>query len=172
MRPALPVLIALAVAPAAAFAAMSGEEVLAEAARLPPHVPGQYRTSMTLLEVDGPAETKELADLLRSDSGNEEIRNSDSCEDPQGADSSAGTELVREILADQCVFEQFTVAGEAVTAVVQCPPDGGMPGRVKMSGRIGAENLDMLVTAEQRLPDKGTMRLKMRIKSERVGECT
>jgi hypothetical protein len=164
-------LLALGLVPAAAMAAMSGDEVIAEAGKLPRQVPGQYRMSMELLALDGPAEAKEIADSLRSDAGSEEVKNSDSCDDPAAADDSAGSQLVREILADDCVFEQFTVAGEAVTAVVTCPADSDGPGRVKMSGRIGADSLDMLMTVEQRLPDKNTMRMKMRIRSERIGEC-
>jgi len=162
--------LALAVVPAAAFAAMSGDEVLAEAARLPRQVPGQYRTSLEMLEADGPAGAKDLAEVLRS-AGNDEVENSEACADPEGADASGGTHLVREILEDGCTFDHFAVSGETVTAVAQCPPDRGLPERVKMTGRIGAERLDMLVTVDQGVPDKGTMRLKMRIRSERVGDC-
>lgn len=164
-------LLALGVVPAAAMAAMSSDQVVAEAGKLPPQVPGQYRTSLEVLEVDGPTESKEFADALRSGADNAELRNSDSCDDPAVAGTSAGTQLVREIFEDDCEFEQFAVSGEAVTAVLQCPADRDLPGRVKMVGRIGADKLDMLMTVEQRLPDKSTVHMKMRIKSERIGEC-
>jgi hypothetical protein len=171
MRPVRLALFALAAVPAAAFAAMSSEQVIAEAGKLPQQAPGQYRTSLELLQLDGPAESQEFAELLRSGPANEEVENSDSCANPEAVEASAGVQLVREILADQCVFEQLSVSGDAVAAVVQCPPGQGMPGRVSMNGRIGADSLDLLVTVEQKLPDKGAMRMKMRIRSERIGDC-
>ncbi len=162
-------LIAPAFVPAAAVAAMSADQVLAEAAKLPPQVPGQYRTTLELLEIDGAGDSKELAALLRSEN-KEELKNSDSCENPEQA-SSAGVKLAQEILEDDCAFDQFEVEGEAVSIIAQCPANRDLPGRVKMVGRIGAESMDMLITVEQRTSDKNSMRLKMRAKSERVGAC-
>jgi hypothetical protein len=163
-------LMALAFTPAAAIASVSADQVLAEAAKLPLHVPGQYRMSIELIEADGAAQTKVLTELMRSE-GKESLQNSDSCADPSQAETSAGVHLVREILEDNCEFERFTVSGENVSAIVQCPADGGMAGRIKMNGRIGADSLDVLMTIEQTLPDKGTTRMQIRTRSERVGEC-
>lgn len=163
-------LVALAFPPAAALASVSAEQVLAEAAELPVHVPGQYRTSLDLVEIDGSAEAKDFADLLRSE-GKDELKNSDSCTDPALVGVSAGVPLVREILEDDCTFERFDVIGETVSAVVQCPAGGEQPDRVKMSGRMGAESVDLQMTVEQTLPDKTKIRMQMRIRSERVGAC-
>jgi hypothetical protein len=170
MRIARLALIALAFAPVAAMASIPADQVLAEAAKLPAHVPGQYRMTLDLLDLDGSPQSKIFADAMRS-AGKESVQNSESCTDPALAESSSGTQLVREILEDNCVFEQFAVSGETVSAVMQCPADGGFAGRVKMNGRFGAESLDVLMTMEHALPDKSTARMRIRARSERVGEC-
>ena len=163
-------LIALAFAPAAAFAAMTADQVLGEAAKLPPKVPGQYHLTFELLEVDPAVDPAELEDALRSED-KEELKNSDSCESPDEPIVSAGVELVENVFEDGCVFDQFEVSGETVNALVQCPADQGGPERIKMVGRMGADSAEMLMTSEQSLPDKSTFRMTMRLTSQRVGEC-
>lgn len=163
-------LIALAFVPAAAFAAMSTDEVLAEAAKLPPHVPGQYRTTLELLEIEGPGDAKELA-TLRQSMSKEELDNSKACDSPEESPASAGVELVQEILEDRCIFDQFNVVGDTVSIIAQCPADNDVSGRVKLNGRIAAESMDLLITVEQQDSDKRPMRMKMRARTERVGAC-
>ncbi|HEU4651148.1 MAG TPA: DUF3617 family protein [Croceibacterium sp.] len=164
--------LALVVAPAATLAAMSSDEVIAEAAKLPQQTPGQYRTSLELLSADGPADVKEFAQELRAG----KAESSESCVMPDESDAPVTPNLtvpqmVQEILADGCTFEQFAVSGEALTAVVQCPPGRDLPARVKINGRVGSDSANLLLMVEQKAADQGTFRLKMRISSERIGEC-
>ena len=164
--------IATVLLPAAAMASVPADQVLEEAAKLPLHVPGQYRMSVELLEIDTEVQSKPFAEVAPL--GNKgEVENSEACADPTLAETSMGVQMVQEILGDGCMFEQFRVSGENVSAVVHCPANGETVGRVKMNGRIGAEAFDLVMTIEQAFPDKSTprMRMRMRARSERVGEC-
>jgi hypothetical protein len=163
--------LALAAMPAAALAALSTEEVVAEAAKLPRVTPGLYRMTLEMLEIDAPSASKEEAKGLRLVMGKNGEEAKESCVTPEDAAIAPGDELVREILADRCTFDHLRVSGETISAIVQCPAGDDLPSRVKMSGRVGAEGMQLMLTVEQKPAGQEPIRISMRVSTERLGDC-
>ena len=162
--------LALAALPAAALAALSAEEVVAEAGKLPRVTPGLYRTTLEVLEVDAPSASKEEAESLQSAMGSKGEAAEEACVTPEDAAIAPGDELVGEILADRCTFDHIRVSGEAISAIVQCPAGADLPSRVKMNGRVGAEGMQLMLTVEQELAGQEPIRISMRVSTERLGD--
>ena len=161
--------IALVTLPAAGLATVSVEDVLAEIEKLPQQRPGQYRRQIEFLEIDAPGDSKEAAQSMLSTLGENRANSEEICLTPE--EVVVGPQLVRAITEDDCTFEHIAVAGETVTAVVQCASGSDGPNRVKMSGRVGPEDMALTVVMEQKVSAGGPMRMKMRISSRRIGDC-
>jgi hypothetical protein len=67
--------------------------------------------------------------------------------------------------------KKFNVSGNEVVAEMQCAGQGGTTNSVKMQGEMTAESSTMTMDMNQELPNVGAVNMKMRVNSNRIGEC-
>lgn len=172
------VLAALALAGCNKDSAADGEgksvaEVAKEAAAMPKPQPGKYRSTVNLISVEAPGLPPEAAAQMkqmfaRREAGNEYCLT--------GEDAAKGYEEGVKKLAGRpnCAFDHYSADGGTVKAKLTCnPPEGGKSVLV-MQGAMTPTGSDVTMSMEQSGPDMpgGGMKMKMNVKSERIGDCT
>lgn len=74
---------------------------------------------------------------------------------------------------EQCRYDHFRMGDGRIDAEMRCPSGQGMTQVLKMTGTYSPERYDMQMsmTGEGGEGPAATMRMKMKVQSERVGEC-
>ena len=68
-------------------------------------------------------------------------------------------------------MDSFNVSGGTVVADMQCPGQGGATSKVHMEGQMRADGSTMTMDMEQEIAGMGATKMKMRVTSERTGDC-
>ena len=140
---------------------------------LPKPQPGEYRTSGELVELEIPGASDEELQMMRGIMEQGATQERTFCMTQEQAD-----EGYREFLenlqqgSDECQFTDFSVAGNTLDATMACDDGSGSTGTMAFGGTISETSQDMTVTMDMQNPaSDGSMRMVMRTKSERVGDC-
>jgi hypothetical protein len=171
---------ALPLAAAILLAACGGNEEAAEgvaagdaaeeAAELVQLRPGEYRVSLELLEFDMPGltdEAKQQAQQFYS-SG---LTGHTFCMTPQDAANNGAEQMVKSMTDSDCTTKSFNVSGGSVVSEMQCAMDGGITSTMRMEGQITTESSTMTMDTTQTVPGAGETRTKMKVTSQRIGDC-
>jgi hypothetical protein len=151
--------------------AVSHEEAAAAAAGVPAPQPGQYRTSVELLEFEIPGMTDQMKAQMRSIVGGELAKGNTSCLTPEEAAANGPKRMAENMAEGNCTFNKFDVSGETISADMQCTGDDGLTSHVLMSGTMTQTSSDMTMTMDHAMEGVGQVRMKMHLKSERTGDC-
>jgi hypothetical protein len=81
-------------------------------------------------------------------------------------------QMAKNMARGDCKFAKFDVSGGTLSADMQCTVAGGTTSHVLMEGQMTSTSSTMTMTNETEMPGMGTMQMKIRATSERVGECT
>jgi len=150
---------------------ISAEEVAAEAGDAIQPQPGQYRGSFELIEFEAPgmpAAAREQMQQIFSGGLTEGI---EFCITEQDVAENGAEGMVKGLAEGDCTTERFNVSGGSIDAEMQCPGEGGGTRTVKLNGRMTATSSDMTMETSQEMPQVGATTMKMRVRSERVGDC-
>ena len=72
-----------------------------------------------------------------------------------------------------CTVQRFDVSGSNIDAALSCPSGtDGISGDVTMTGTIGETGGNMEMSFKTQVPELGEATIRMRMISERVGDCT
>lgn len=148
--------------------ALSMEEVAAEAAEMDLKViPGEYRSTTELIEFNLPglpAQAQQMAEAAFA----------------EGA-GSGHTYCVTEEMSSEdwlsnmnesdCTVTRFEETGGTLNAALQCTDADGLNGRVEMTGTASGDSANMEMRFTQQIPQMGDGTIRMRVISERVGDC-
>lgn len=149
--------------------ALSAEEITALGAEVVPTV-GQYRTTQELVSLEVPGAPAAAVEAMRAAfaegaSGEETTY----CV----ADAQSLEDWVTDMAESNCNVTSFTADGGVVDAVLACnSTDGGIIGQVGMKGTATDTSADMEMSFRQPLPDASEAMITMRVKSERIGDCS
>ena len=80
-------------------------------------------------------------------------------------------EMVKSLAEGDCTMNSFNVSGNTVVADMQCPGEGGGTRKVRMEGEMRADGSTMTMDMEQDIAGVGATTMKMRVTSERIGDC-
>jgi Protein of unknown function (DUF3617) len=151
---------------------VSAEEVTAEAADMVQPRPGQYRASLELLEFDAPGMPDEAKQQMQQIFASGLTEGNAFCMTEEDAARNGPEEMVKNLAEGDCTMNSFNVSGDTVVADMQCPGDAeGQTRTVHMEGQMGAEGSTMTMSMSQEIPNIGATSMKMRVKSERIGDC-
>lgn len=174
----VPIVAALALAGCKKDAAPAGEgksiaEVAKETAGMPKPQPGKYRTTMTMLSLDVPGMPLEAAAQMKKGFAQHQT-GTEYC--LTGEEAAKGyEENVKKLAArPDCAFDHYSADGGMVNAQLTCKtPDGGKS-VMTMQGAMSPTGSDMTMSMDQSGPQMpgGAMKVKMNVKSERIGECS
>lgn len=155
----------------AADGEVTGEELAAAIDGAVQPRPGQYRNSIELLEFDIPGLTGQAKEQMREMAGSQMQQATEFCLTPEQAAENGAQKMAENMAEGNCTFGKFTVAGGDLDAEMQCSGEGGVTSSVKMAGTMGAESSDMTMELDQDMAGAGKVHMKMRVQSERIGDC-
>ncbi len=140
---------------------------------LPKPQPGQYRTTGELVNLEIPGASEDELQMMRGIMEQGATQDRTFCMTQEEAD-----EGYREFLdniaqgSDGCQFTDFAVSGNSLNATMACDDGSGSSGTMGFEGTISETSQDMTVTMDmQNTAADESMKMVMRSKSERIGEC-
>ena len=175
MRPihALPLIAALALAACGddtdaelTDEALSAEEVasIEDNGNMP--APGEYTTDEELIEFDAPGLSDEALAEARAEFAA-------GAEEPLlfcVTEETTREQWLSDMTEANCTLSRLAADGNNIDGVMQCSAEEGLNGRIEVAGTAGPEGSDLRLTVPvQTAAGEGTVR--MRVRSERVGDC-
>lgn len=152
--------------------ALTGEEIAAEAQGMIQPRAGQYRAKVELLEFDAPGMPDEAKQQMQQIFARGLTEDDNLfCMTEQDVAQNGAEQMVKNLAESDCVMNSFEVAGGSIVADMQCAGTGGGPGKVHMEGQMTAESSTMTMDMDQEMPNVGALKMKMRVNSQRIGEC-
>lgn len=149
------------------------DQIEAATQDLPRPQPGEYRTTGELVELELPGASEEEVAMMRGIMEQGATQGRTFCMTQEEAD-----EGYREFLdnmaqdSDECEFTQFAVAGDNLDATMTCNDGAGSTGTMSFAGTISETSQDMTVTMDMENAGEGqSMRMVLRNRSERIGDC-
>jgi hypothetical protein len=155
---------------------VSSDRVIAEAGELAQPQPGQYETSVKMLDFSIPGIPAEQAEKLKGMMGNVGDQTTSFCLTPEEANKGF-EESVRKMGQGQgglkCDFNKFDVEGAKIAAEMTCSGAQGMTSEMTIDGTATAQStsLHMAIRQKAAMIPGGEMRMEMQMDSRRTGEC-
>ena len=134
--------------------------------------PGQYSASVELLEFDIPGMSESDKQQMQQIFSSGLAEGNTFCMTEADVAENGAEQMVRNLAESDCTMNSFDVSGNNVTADMQCAGEGGATSTVKMAGTMTAENSTMTMDMSQDVPNVGATKMKMRVSSQRIGECS
>jgi len=150
---------------------VSADEAAAEAEGLIQPKPGQYSTSLELLEFEAPNMPPEAKQQMQQIFSSGLAEGNSFCLTEEDAAQNGPEEMVKNLAEGDCTMNSFNVSGQTIVADMQCPGEGGGTRSVRMEGQMGAEGSTMTMSMSQDVPNIGETSMKIRVTSERTGDC-
>lgn len=151
--------------------AVTAETVAAKVEGMVQPRPGQYQTSLELIEFDVPGMNEQAKAQMRAMVGGEMSQGNDFCLTPEEAENNGAQKMMENLAESNCTFDKFDVAGGKVDADMQCKGENGMVSHVLMDGTMTAEGSTMTMTMDQEIANMGKTHMKMKVTSKRTGDC-
>jgi Protein of unknown function (DUF3617) len=149
------------------------EEMAAAAEDGPTPQAGQYRTTMELIEIAVPNAPPEMAQALQQGFGSGAQQANTYCITPEQAAQSTSREEVLKNLADSnCTVDRYDQTGGQIDAALTCSGDGMMNGQVLLTGTMTETGSNMEMSFKMQVPQAGEATMRMRMVSERIGDCS
>ncbi|HTN13723.1 MAG TPA: DUF3617 domain-containing protein [Sphingomonadaceae bacterium] len=134
--------------------------------------PGLYKQTVEIIEMSFPGMPEAMAaQMKKSMSANMSLTD---CLTPEESKEALKQLSSRSFGKDSnCTYDKFDVGGGKLDAVMKCGGKDGESGTFKLAGTFGSTGSEMTMEGDQSMPDMpgGTMHMKMRMVSERIGEC-
>jgi hypothetical protein len=153
-----------------ADAGMSAEEAMAATDDDSLPMAGQYRTNVEVLEMNVPGMPEGQAEQMRQMLSGSNSEGYTYCLTPEEA-AEGPRRMVQEMAESDCVFNSFEFADGNISTDMTCADEDGLQGNWTMEGTYDRDSTDVTVGIEQTAAQGGPMRMRMRMQSERIGEC-
>ena len=172
---ALPIFAAIALAACSGKAddelageALSADEVAgAAAADFTMPRPGQYRTTQELVDFTMPGLPAGQMEMVRSQFAAGASEPHTYCVNEQ----MTREKWLSDMAESDCTVSSSAATADGINMVMSCTGAEGVAGRITLTGTTTTEGSDMEMSFTQAIPNMGDSTIKMRVKSERVGDC-
>lgn len=151
--------------------ALSAEDVADQIGSVKTPIAGQYRTTQELLGIDLPGANAQFLEILRSGFADGAAEESSYCITEEQAANSR-EEMLASMAESDCTVTRFEVSGDSVDAVMSCASGQGISGDVALNGTMTETSADMVMFFTIPVPQAGDAGIRMRVLSERIGDCS
>ncbi len=151
--------------------AMSADEVADAVAEAETPRAGQYRSSQELLEFAVPGLDADMEELIRSAFAEGAAEETTYCLTEEDAANNR-EEMLRGMAESDCEVTRFDMVGGTIDAAMSCPTGEGMSGDVTLTGTMDSDGADMVMNFSADIPSMGPASIRMRVVSERIGDCS
>ena len=149
----------------------AAEEMAAAVEEGPTPQAGQYRTTAELLEFNLPGAPAEVTDMMRTAFAEGAAQGNEYCLTPEQAEANSREQVLKNLAESDCTVSRFDMSGGRFDAALSCPTGEGASGDVTMAGTMNETGSDVEMTFKTQVPEMGEATIRMRLVSERVGEC-
>lgn len=129
-------------------------------------LPGQYSTTITLIEASIPGAPPEMAQMM----GQAMNRTSEHCLTPEMAERGF-EDSIKKGQNEACTIDSFSIDDGDVAMAMTCSEAEMADVSVNLNGKVTATSSDMIMAMDGTIPELGAMQMKMGFKQERIGEC-
>src|SRR5690606_1039620 len=153
---------------------LSADEVAAEAQGLIQPRPGQYRASIELLEFDVPGMpegAKQQMQQMQQIFASGLAEGNSFCMTEEDAARNGPEEMVKNLAEGDCTMSASNDSCGKVIERMLCA-GGGVASTVRVVRAMAAESLAMTMDVIKGITKVGETRMKMRVNSQRIGDCT
>ncbi|GAA0274902.1 hypothetical protein GCM10009127_14340 [Alteraurantiacibacter aestuarii] len=150
---------------------VTADEMASQLADAETPQPGQYRSTQELLELDVPGMPEEMAGMMRSAFAEGAAEETTYCLTAEDAASSR-EQMLANMAESDCNVERFDMSGGTIDAAMNCPTGQGITGDVSLTGTMDGNGADMVMSFSADMPGMGPGTIRMRVVSERIGECS
>ncbi|TIX50606.1 DUF3617 domain-containing protein [Alteraurantiacibacter aquimixticola] len=133
--------------------------------------PGLYSSTQELIELSMPGVEDDMLNILRSAFEEGAQEESTYCLTPEEA-ANAREEMLKGMAESDCTITRMNMSGGNIDAAMSCPTGQGVTGDVTLTGTMASDGADMEMAFVSELPGMGDARIRMRVKTERIGECS
>jgi hypothetical protein len=153
--------------------AVSAGEVVAEAQDAIKPLPGEYQTTVDMLEFNVPGMPDSVKRQMQQQMGGaaEVNRPFTYCLTPEQARANGPEQMAKHMAQGDCTVARFDVSGGTISADMTCKGANGSTSHVVMEGQMTSTKSTMAVTDEMEIPGAGKVQIRTRATSERVGDC-
>ena len=151
--------------------AMSLEDAVEEMGEAEMPTPGEYRTTQELIDIELPGVDEQFVDMLRANFAEGAGESSTYCLTPEEA-ADGREEMLSGMAESDCTVTRFDVSGNSIDAAMSCPTGQGVSGDVTLAGTMDSTSADMEMNFSASLPQMGDAKIRMRVQSERIGDCS
>ncbi len=151
---------------------LTNEQVAEKAAAAPKMQPGEYQTKSTLLDFDVPGLPASEAGSIKATMSGQFTRSHSYC--LTEAETEQGPrDMVRHLAQSNCSVVKLDTSANSIKGEMQCSGGGGPNGTVTIDGSFSGDSSSMVMDMTQAMPGMAgkSMHMKMRVDSQRVGEC-
>lgn len=146
------------------------DDVAAAADAMPRPEPGQYRSTVELIDFDIPGMGDAMKQQMRAAAASGMAEGNDFCLTEEEA-AEGPERMVQNMAESNCSFQRFNVSGGTMDAVMSCSGDGGIEGQVALTGTMSSTSSSITMEMNQDIPGAGAVQMKMKVDSERIGDC-
>ncbi len=148
-------------------------DIVTEAQKLNKPMPGKYRSTAKLLEIDVPGMPPSVVAQMKDQMSEMQRQTSEQCLTKAQVDKG-WEDMVKNMNnatedAD-CQFDRFNVDGGNLDAQMTCTAAAGVAAKIAMTGKMEPEKQVMTMNVSQS-GGPTQMNMKMEITNERIGEC-
>jgi hypothetical protein len=130
--------------------------------------PGQYRSSTQLLDFTTPGLPDPAKAQMRAAFEGGLAQGNEFCLTPQQADPR---QMMQNLAESRCSFSRFDAAGSTLSADMACTGADGIGFTVTMAGQMTPDSATMTMDMKRTMENIGAMQMKMRVTSQRIGDC-
>lgn len=147
-------------------------DVVDQMAEGPQPLPGQYTTTTELLEFSVPGLSEDMRAMMEAAMAEGAAEGATYCLTPEDSANSR-EEMIKSMTESDCTVQRFDVSGNMIDAALSCPSGtDGISGDVTLNGTMGETGGNMEMSFKSQVPELGEATIRMRMISERVGDCT
>lgn len=128
--------------------------------------PGQYSTTMTLVNAKIPGAPPEMAQMM----GNGMNRSGEYCLTPEMAERGF-EDSIKQGQSDTCKIDTFTIDSGDVKMAMTCAGEGMGEMAAELTGKVTSTTSDMTMAMTGNIPQLGPVEMTMAFKQERIGDC-
>lgn len=150
---------------------MSAGDLAGELASAETPLPGQYRTTQELLEFELPGLSGDMEGMVRSAFADGAAEETTYCLTAEDAANSR-EKMLSNMAENDCAVSRMDMSGGTIDAAMSCPAGEGVTGDVTLTGTMDSDGADMVMNFSTEVPSMGAATLRMRVVSERIGECS
>ncbi|MGC1269709.1 MAG: DUF3617 domain-containing protein [Croceibacterium sp.] len=153
----------------AAGETVSADQVAARAAGAAAPRPGKYTSRMELLDFSMPGMPDAAKAQMQQAFASGLAQGNEFCMTAEQADPR---QMLQNMAESKCSFSRFDVDGGKIDADMSCTGDDGIASTVQMQGQMTADSSTMTMAMQRSMEGIGKMQMKMRVTSQRTGDCS